>query len=144
MRLAAASVIIAAVGGCGPAPRTEVLEVDVVNDQYAALDLGDAGVSVGDQDVFSGTAVKDGREVGRGGGSCQVTRVDGDEVTMQCVLTMELERGSVALQSAWTRGENPLDMAITGGTGEYREARGTVRFWDIGTPDERARAEIVH
>ncbi|TDP32054.1 hypothetical protein DFR75_107279 [Nocardia ignorata] len=34
-------------------------------------------------------------------------------------------------------------MAISGGTGDYREARGSVRFRDIATPNERARAEII-
>nr|WP_280358559.1 hypothetical protein [Nocardia otitidiscaviarum] len=56
---------------------------------------------------------------------------------------MEIADGSVTMQSLWVRGASPLDMAITGGTGTYREARGTVRFWDIGTPNERARAEII-
>jgi hypothetical protein len=63
---------------------------------------------------------------------------------MQCLLTMKLERGSVTMQSLWVRGTSPLDMAITGGTGAYRNARGTVRFWDIATPNERVRAEIIH
>ncbi|RZQ62297.1 hypothetical protein [Amycolatopsis suaedae] len=101
------------------------------NTQYAALDLGHPGTSLGDQDVLSGNAIKDGRKAGQGGGSCQVMHLDGDKPTLQCVLTMELERGSVTMQSLWTRGENPLDMAIT------------VRFWDIAAPNERARAEII-
>lgn len=123
--------------------KVEVLELDVKNDQYGAVDLGAPGPSVGDLDAYSGTAIRDGRTVGHGGGACQVTRVDGADITMQCVLTMRLERGSVTMQALWVRGANPLDMAVTGGTGAYREARGTVRFWDIATPQERARAEIV-
>ena len=95
-------------------------------------------------DVYSGNAIKDGRKVGRGGGSCQVIHVDGENITMQCLITMQLERGSVTMQSLWVRGASPLDMAVTGGTGTYRNARGTVRFWDIATPSERVRAEIIH
>ena len=152
MKFVAVGLVTAVVGGCGANPsepetqagdRVEVLELAVENDQYAALDLGQPGVSVGDMDVYSGNAVKDGREVGRGGGSCQVTHIDGETVTMQCLITMELEHGSVTMQALWTRGASPLDMAITGGTGAYRNARGTVRFWDIATPSERARAEII-
>ncbi|MCX0275157.1 dirigent protein [Nocardia zapadnayensis] len=137
--------------GCGAAEekqtseadRTEILELEVANDQYAALDLDRPGASVGDMDVFSGNAVIDGRKVGRGGGSCQTIHVDGETITMQCLLTMELENGSVTMQALWVKGPSPLDMAVTGGTGAYRHARGTVRFWDIGTPNERVRAEIV-
>ncbi|WP_432765770.1 dirigent protein [Nocardia cyriacigeorgica] len=89
------------------------------------------------------TTTTSSTQVGQGGGSCQTLHVDGDHVLMQCVITMELERGSVTMQSTWTRGASPLDMAITGGTGEYRNARGTVRFWDIATPNERVRAEVI-
>jgi hypothetical protein len=151
-RFVAVLLITAAVGGCGAARseadsqaggQVEVLELEVENNQYAALDLDRAGVSVGDMDVYSGTAIRDGRKVGHGGGSCQVIHVDGDNVSMQCLITMELGHGSVTMQSLWVRGASPLDMAITGGTGAYRNARGTVRFWDIATPNERVRAEII-
>ncbi|MCP9622163.1 hypothetical protein FOH10_32445 [Nocardia otitidiscaviarum] len=149
---AAVPLVAIAVSGCDTATgeadppadaQVEVLELGVENDQYASLDLGQPGVSVGDMDVYFGNAIQDGRRVGRGGGSCQVIHVDGENVTMQCTITMEIADGSVTMQSLWVRGASPLDMAITGGTGTYREARGTVRFWDIGTPNERARAEII-
>ncbi|MFE6757070.1 hypothetical protein ACFVDQ_26250 [Streptomyces sp. NPDC057684] len=154
-RFLAASLATAAIGACAvgnadadtPSPwrrHVEVLELKVQNDQYEAVDLGPAGPSLGDMDVYSGTAVQDGRRVGRGGGSCQVIHIDAGETTTQCLLTMEVERGSLTMQSLWTKGAStPLDMAITGGTGAYSSARGTVRFWGIGTQEERARAEIV-
>ncbi|WP_280358497.1 allene oxide cyclase barrel-like domain-containing protein [Nocardia otitidiscaviarum] len=152
LRLGAVALITAVACGCGtgasetenPAKeQVEVIELQVQNTQYEALDLGPAGLSLGDMDVYSGNAIQDGRTVGQGGGSCQTLHIEGDRVLMQCVITMELERGSVTMQSTWTRGASPLDMAITGGTGEYRNARGTVRFWDIATPNERVRAEVI-
>ncbi|WP_280382613.1 allene oxide cyclase barrel-like domain-containing protein [Nocardia wallacei] len=150
LRLGAVTLIAAVACGCGtddtenPAKeQVEVIELQVQNTQYEALDLGPAGLSLGDTDVYSGNAIRDGRKVGQGGGSCQTLHIDGDHVLMQCAITMELERGSVTMQSTWTRGASPLDMAITGGTGEYRNARGTVRFWDIATPNERVRAEVI-
>lgn len=94
-------------------------------------------------DVYSGTAIKDGHNVGRGGGSCQVIHVKGEELTSQCLITMEVEQGSLTMQSLWTKGAASLDMAITGGTGAYRNARGIARFWDIATPNERVRLEIL-
>jgi hypothetical protein len=138
-------LIAAALVGCSAdREQVEVLELAVENDQYAAPDLGPVGTTVGDMYVYSGRGMEDGREVGRGGGSCQVIRVDGEKITTHCLITMELERGSLSLQSLWVTGTSPLDMAITGGTGAYRNARGSVRFWDIATPNERVRAEIVH
>ncbi|MFJ7243568.1 hypothetical protein ACIQWA_02860 [Kitasatospora sp. NPDC098652] len=145
--LATAAIGLAAVGSAdADAPRrgrVEVLELQVRNDQYEALDLGPAGPSLGDQDVYSGGAVQDGREVGRGGGTCQVVQIHGAEVTKHCLLTIEVQGGSLTMQSLWTNGSGvPLDMAVTGGTGAYGSARGTARFWEIGTPNERARVEI--
>ncbi|MEU6881470.1 hypothetical protein [Streptomyces sp. NPDC046712] len=152
MRFAAASLAAVAVGvwavdsahaGTPKTGRVEVLELKVQNDQYTAADLGPAGPSLGDMDVYSGTAIKDGHNVGRGGGSCQVIHVKGEELTSQCLITMEVEQGSLTMQSLWTKGAASLDMAITGGTGAYRNARGIARFWDIATPNERVRLEIL-
>ncbi|MEU1786853.1 hypothetical protein ABZ553_13460 [Streptomyces sparsogenes] len=148
----AVSLVTALVGVCAvgsadaDAPgksRVEVLELDVQNDQYTNTDLGPAGPSLGDMYVYSGAAMKDGRAVGRGGGSCQVIHVDGEELTTQCLITIELERGSLTMQSLWVSGTSSLDMAITGGTGDFSNARGTARYWDIATSKERMRAEIV-
>ncbi|MEU7242743.1 dirigent protein [Streptomyces sparsogenes] len=145
--LAAALVGVCAVGSAdADAPekaQAEVLELQVRNDQYTNTDLGPAGPSLGDMYVYSGTAVQDGRDVGRGGGTCQVIHVEGEELTTQCLLTIELERGSLTMQSLWVSGTNALDMAITGGTGDFRGARGTARYWDIATSKERVRAEIL-
>ena len=123
--------------------QVEVLELEVQNDQYAFTDLDPKGPSLGDTYVYSGTAIGDGRSVGRGGGSCQVIHIDGEELTTQCLITMELKRGSLTMQSLWGSGTSSLDMAITGGTGDFSSARGIVRYWDIATPKERMRAEIL-
>jgi hypothetical protein len=157
MRLVLVSLIAAVIGGCGadrseaenqaanpPAAQVEVLEGKAVTDQLATPDLDPAGPSLGDMYVYSGNVTNDGREVGHGGGSCQVTHIEGEKITTQCVITMELERGSLTVQALWVYGASPLDMAITGGTGAYHNARGSVRFWDIATPNERMRAEIIH
>ncbi|MFD9271514.1 hypothetical protein ACFWB1_35810 [Streptomyces goshikiensis] len=124
--------------------QAEVLELKVQNDQYAENDLAPKGSSLGDTYVYSGTAMKDGRSVGRGGGSCQVIHIEGEELTTQCLITVELKRGSLTMQSLWVSGTKALDMAITGGTGDFSTARGTARYWDIATPKERVRAEILH
>ncbi|OMI40442.1 allene oxide cyclase barrel-like domain-containing protein [Streptomyces sparsogenes] len=148
----AVSLVTALVGVCAvgsadaDAPgkgRVDVLELEVQNDQYTNTDLGPTGPSLGDMYVYSGTAIKDGRAAGRGGGSCQVIHADGEELTTQCLITIELERGSLTMQSLWVSGTNALDMAITGGTGDFSNARGTARYWDIATSKERVRAEIL-
>ncbi|WP_282694940.1 hypothetical protein [Streptomyces sp. CC208A] len=144
--LAAVAADVWAVDGAAAetTKKPEVIEVEVRSDPYAAaVDLGPAGSSLGDTDVYSGTAVVDGRSVGRGGGHCQVIHMQGEDVTSQCLITMEVEQGSLTTQSLWTKGTPTLDMAVTGGTGVYRDARAFARFWDIATPDERVRTEIL-
>ncbi|PXX58678.1 hypothetical protein DFR70_11313 [Nocardia tenerifensis] len=127
-----------------PDDRIEILELAVENDQFGAPDLAPAGASVGDVSAYTGWLTKDGRRVGQGGGSCQNVRVDGAEITKQCVITVRLEQGSLTMQALGQLDESPLDMAITGGTSDYRGAQGIVRYWDIAKPTERLRAEITH
>lgn len=125
------------------AQRVEIIEAAALTDQLAALDLDKPGPSLGDMVVYSGGIQQDGRQIGHGGGSCQNIHIEGDEITMQCVLTAQMERGSLTMQAVWLEGTSPLDLAITGGTGAYGSATGTARFWDINTPDERMRAEVI-
>ncbi|QIS11514.1 dirigent protein [Nocardia arthritidis] len=144
-----ALVVGAGLSACGqantaPNDRVEVLELAIENDQFAGPDQTPAVAKLGDLSAYSGWMLKDGRRVGQGGGSCQVVRIEGDKSTMQCVLTIKLEQGSLTMQALQTANESPLDMAITGGTGAYRDARGTARWWDVATPKERVRAEITH
>ncbi|WP_331769587.1 dirigent protein (plasmid) [Embleya sp. NBC_00888] len=63
--------------------------------------------------------------------------------SMAATLFIEIKRGSLTMQSLRMSGTSSIDMAITGGTGDFGIARGIVRYWDIATPTERARAEIL-
>ncbi|TQM30633.1 allene oxide cyclase barrel-like domain-containing protein [Nocardia bhagyanarayanae] len=127
----------------GPKQRVEIIEAAALTDQLAGADLDKPGASLGDLTVYSGGIHQDGRQIGHGGGACQNVHIEGDAITMQCVLTAQLERGSLTMQAVWVQGTSPLDLAITGGTGAYRNATGIARFWEIGTPNERMRAEIT-
>ncbi|MER0242342.1 hypothetical protein AAHZ94_09940 [Streptomyces sp. HSW2009] len=123
--------------------QAETVEINFHNEQYADTDLPPAGPSLGDMNSYSGTLFEDGRNVGIGGGTCHAVRLDGAKTTMQCLVTLELDRGSLTMQSLAVKGANSVEMAITGGTGVYDNARGTVRYWDIGSPNEMLRATIV-
>jgi hypothetical protein len=149
--LAAAGALFVggALAGCGDEAnaadeQVDIIEVTVETDHYRSLDLGQPGPNMGDRYVYSGILREDGREVGYGGGSCEFIRIVDGKTTMQCVLSADFEQGSVTMQALWVEGASPLDMAITGGTGAYRDARGIFRFWDIATPQEHARGEITY
>lgn len=148
LSLSTVAVGIFAVGGASAeAPkqgRVEVIELQLKDLEYESVDLGKAGPSLGDMSVYCATAVENGRNVGRGAGTSQVVYVSDGRVTSQAVITIELESGSLTMQSLRPDKASSLDMAITGGTGAFKDARGSVRYWDINTPNERLRAEILH
>ncbi|WP_431985867.1 dirigent protein [Streptomyces griseoflavus] len=95
------------------------------------LDLGAAGRSVGDQFVFSGnltsTEGSEERVVGRIGGFCVIT--DLERNAGPCASTAVLPEGQITVQGeqAGIPVPAPVVNAITGGTGEFRRARGQVR-----------------
>ncbi|MEV0699535.1 dirigent protein [Saccharopolyspora sp. NPDC050389] len=125
-----------------PAVRTEVIDLDVSNDQFVLTDVGEPGVSIGDEYVFSDELYQGGRQVGDDGGACQVTHVEGQEITTNCVISVRLPDGQITAQTLWVRGTDSL-MAITGGTGKYRTARGEVEATDVQTLNEKVRITIV-
>ncbi|MCG3042856.1 dirigent protein [Streptomyces sp. S1A] len=94
------------------------------------LDLGTPGRGVGDQFVFSGSLVPaegpEERPVGRFGGFCVIT--DLERNAGQCSSTAVLPEGQITVQGeqAGIPAPGPVTNAITGGTGEFRRARGQV------------------
>ncbi|TYB41075.1 allene oxide cyclase barrel-like domain-containing protein [Actinomadura chibensis] len=125
----------------GDTGRSRVLDLNVRNDQYAFVDLGAPGASVGDRYVFSDTLSGDAD--GEDGGSCEIVRVDGAKITTSCVISLRLPRGALTVQALWVRGTGPLTMAVTGGTGDYRDARGELVATDIQTPHEAYRLRVL-
>jgi hypothetical protein len=116
-------------GSAGPGGTIRLFEHDT---SQAQIDLGDKGASPGDQFVFAGDVFdrKGGKKLGRLGGLC--TTVSPTETF--CVLNIKLRGGQIASQgvadSATLFGGKPVASAITGGSGNYRHARGymTVRI----------------
>ncbi|MFZ3498359.1 allene oxide cyclase barrel-like domain-containing protein [Streptomyces sp. 5.8] len=95
----------------------------------------------GDRTVFrSDLFDKDGNKVGETGGTCTTTRVsDGGAET--CNVTYTLPGGQIAAQGMvfghLVPGPPPsFDNAITGGTGRYDRARGSIHA-DTVAPGER-------
>ncbi|MFE0648796.1 hypothetical protein ACFVZH_09445 [Streptomyces sp. NPDC059534] len=96
---------------------------------------------VGDSFTFADDLykTKGGSKVGRDGVTCSVVRVSGTQADLNCVGTFVLNGGpggqltAQALTTFDTSAEAPaaFDVAITGGTGDFKDARGYVRT----TPD---------
>ncbi|MFF7437599.1 dirigent protein [Streptomyces sp. NPDC008122] len=82
---------------------------------------------------------KGGDKVGRDGVTCSVVRVSGDQADMNCVGTIVLNGGpggqltaqALATVDITNEATAALDLAVTGGTGDFKQARGYIR----STPD---------
>jgi hypothetical protein len=97
------------------------LVFDVVFSPFNYTDLGEPGPSAADLIVFHDTLLQDGRQVGHEVGSCVVVDADG-LASCTAVLTVD-GRGTLAY--ALENAPPPRKvLAITGGSGDYRTARG--------------------
>ena len=99
--------------------------------EAALLDLGQPGLSVGDEDVFSDDVLtkRNGAKVGVDGGVCTVVRVTNPSTRSglaQCLITFSLNGGEITTQTLQPNGQatGTATGAITGGTGRYRNAHG--------------------
>jgi hypothetical protein len=136
----AAAVALPATGQETPATRTLTLTSVQAKDAERAIDAPPRGDSVGDRFVFASSLRSSGKLAGRMEGDCLAVdlRFEG----MQCTLTAVLADGSITLQGASLTKHIPgatapsQDVyAITGGTGAYVGAAGTMRRSGNGKTD---------
>ena len=111
--------VVASSGGNGGRPFT-VVERAVTD---TVIDLGAPGDSIGDQLTFGNNVYDktDTHQVGRDEGDCFRTNPG---VAWECTWTTLLAGGSLTVQGPFYDDGRDSLLAITGGTGTYRNARG--------------------
>jgi hypothetical protein len=104
------------------------------------LDLGSS--DQGDQIPFTNDLYRGDKKVGEDGGWCVATRSNDQGYTVQCLGVNSLPGGQIAVQGLVTYGPgdddhklDPYQFAITGGTGKYRGARGTVTIEEVSSEE---------
>ena len=125
-------------GGGGDSQEEQANNFTVVapRDVEEQIDLGEGGPSVGDVCVFSGPIFDESEdsELGRIDGQCTTTSAPGlsAELRRLCIAnaTFSEERGGAEIG---TQGVGRLEaedvvLAVTGGTGDFRNARGEATF----------------
>jgi hypothetical protein len=146
--LAAAGIAVATASGTDTRPgdgkHVEILHLRTVDVAEQFIDLGDPGFSQGDQNVFTADLFMDDRRVGFDGGTCTVVRIHPDgSSSLQCLGSNSLPDGQLTVQglvSTSAEGElQPFELAITGGTGRYKTARGQVN----GRPISETSLDLV-
>jgi allene oxide cyclase-like protein len=131
----------------------------------AWLDLGKAGDSLGDQFHFTsdlidlprrgvgppppGAGVPQEMKIGEDGGVCSIARIAGGATTYHCVGTNSLPLGRITAQGLVTYGpgedvrQKPYSFAITGGTGKYRAARGSITIEELNAVEVRLTFRVI-
>jgi hypothetical protein len=95
-------------------------DVDIDNGTRGALDVGDGWAET---DLL--TRARDGRQAGRAALSCTILIVDhGEPALEQCIGAAEVKGGSLMFYGLLHGPRSTL--AVIGGTGRYRRARGTL------------------
>lgn len=123
----AALALMVAVGGTvaasGPSAGGRTMTVVERAETDTVIDLGATGDSLGDQLAF-GNPVFDqanATQVGRDEGVCIRTNPG---LAWECTWTTILAHGSLTVQGPFYDDGRDSQLAITGGTGAYRNARG--------------------
>lgn len=107
--------------------RGRTLVFQVVSDETVVLDVNPTG-GAGDQIVFSENIYKNDQLVGSNSGVCTQTP-DPDEGHFLCNVTFDLtNRGQITVSGIVDFAEERPVVAVVGGTGEFRGARGEFDF----------------
>lgn len=121
-------------GGGGGHDHGHTLRVLSTNTEEAFVDVGEPDFSLGDQFVFTSELTKRGRTVGHTGVVCTVTSVERNE--SQCAGTAWFEKGQIAIQGLISGEPERFSFPITGGTGVFESAGGTLVVTELSDTEE--------
>jgi hypothetical protein len=156
--LAVAGVSLASADSSGSSGDDDarVIKLFAVVDQEAFLNVPPDATTLGlgAQFVFSDILYDGpkGDRVGEDGGVCTITNrqpeTNPTEATAQCVATLSLSGGQITVQGLVTfplaEGQlpPPVDVAITGGTGEFEGAEGHIRVEELNQTDSNITVHL--
>lgn len=146
LTLSAAAVVVATVGtasgwaaSASTSTASQNLTLTVIEhaETDTVVDLGTEGDSRGDHLAFGNPVYDsaDSRRVGQATGSCIRTTPG---VEWECAWTLRLNDGSLMVQGPFFDARDSV-LAITGGTGDYAEARGSMRLHALDSSGSKYR-----
>jgi hypothetical protein len=103
------------------------------------VDDGATGESAGDRFVFASDLFKGDENVGDEAGECVIARiVERVAATANCAATLSLRGGQITLQGlvAFSDQTESFTVAVTGGTGRYREADGEMTIETVSETED--------
>jgi hypothetical protein len=105
----------------------------------AEIDLPPSGFGAGDRFVITQDLYRDEEKVGHSGIECTFVRLEGEAATAQCVASFVLPAGQITVQGlvTFSQDDEPFTVAVTGGTGRYRDVDGELRVEPVSEEEER-------
>jgi hypothetical protein len=108
----------------------------------AQIDVGAKGESVGDYFTFTDRLYDAAQSVGTDAGVCTLADLSPRGASVHCVATLSLRDGQLTAQGLTAFGaddpENkPFTVAVTGGTGRYRNAHGEMTITPVNEDVDR-------
>ena len=88
--------------------------------------------ALGDELVFHDQLFAKGKQVGDDLGSCVIASITASELLANCTLVIRLPGGNLTGQFVAIAGPAPRELALTGGTGSYRNAGGEGTLVEFG------------
>jgi hypothetical protein len=128
----------AATTSSGHTDKQQTIRVLAVFTEFDAnIDVGAPGFSLGDEVVFSGNLLRNGKQIGRVGVVCTfVSTANTNRVEAQCPTTSILPGGQITTQGTIVNRSLNFTLPITGGSGRYQGAGGQVVSRDVSTPTQ--------
>ncbi len=100
---------------------------------FAEIDNGAQGESIGDDVVFSGPLLRNGTQVGRASVICTFVLVTATREEAQCPGTADLPGGQITIGGVIVNKSLAFTLPITGGSGQFQEAEGQLVSRDAST-----------
>jgi hypothetical protein len=148
--LALASVAAIAAASQGSEPSThkaKTLTFDVVFSPFSPIAANNqrdpnSPFALGDELVFHDQLSANGRQVGDDVGSCVIAAIT-PQLLANCSLVIRLPEGNLAGQFVAIQGPEPKRIALTGGTGSYRNAGGEGTLVEFGNGNGRLTLQVL-
>jgi hypothetical protein len=126
LAVAAAVTVPALLGSATAATAPNGFTLRAVQGADTTIDAGRPGFSSGDDELGTMHLVRAGKSVGWGVTECRTVHV-GRQAEQLCTFALHFGNGQIVATGAvrsGQRGPGTFSLAITGGTGHFREARG--------------------
>jgi hypothetical protein len=99
--------------------------------------------ALGDEIVFHDQLFANGKQVGDDVGSCVIASITTQELAANCSLVIRLPEGNLTGQFVAIQGPEPKEIALTGGTGRYRNAGGEATLVEFGNGRGRMTLHVL-